>query len=75
MGCSVADVMTRNVVSVRKNAQFKDIVQVMRARGFSAFPMLDDDDRVIGGVSEDDLLVREGFRGPETGSMTSLMPT
>lgn len=67
MTSTVADVMTRNVVSVRKHAQFKDIVQVMRARGFSAFPVLDDDDRVIGVVSEDDLLVRESSRGPGTG--------
>jgi CBS domain-containing protein len=40
---------------------------VMRARGFSAFPVLDDDDRVVGIVSEDDLLVREGFDGPGAG--------
>jgi CBS domain-containing protein len=59
--------MTRNVVAVRKGAQFKDIVQVMLTRGFSAFPVLDDDDRVIGVVSEDDLLVREGLDGPGTG--------
>jgi CBS-domain-containing membrane protein len=64
---TVADVMTRNVVAVRKDAQFKDIILVMRARRFSAFPVLDDDDRVIGVVSEDDLLVREGFDGPGTG--------
>jgi predicted transcriptional regulator len=63
----VGDVMTRNVVAVRKDAQFKDIVQVMRARRFSAFPVLDDDNMVIGVVSEDDLLVREGFRVPGSG--------
>jgi CBS-domain-containing membrane protein len=58
----VGDVMTRNVVAVRKDARFKDIVQVMRARRFSAFPVFDDDNMVIGVVSEDDLLIREGFR-------------
>lgn len=63
MASTVADVMTRNVVAVRKDARFKDIVQVMRARRFSAFPVLDADDRVVGVVSEDDLLVREGFAG------------
>jgi CBS-domain-containing membrane protein len=62
MASTVADVMTKNVVAVRKNAKFKEIVRVMRARRFSAFPVLDDDDKVVGVVSEDDLLVREGFR-------------
>jgi CBS domain-containing protein len=63
----VGDVMTRNVVAVRKDARFKDIVQVMRARRFSAFPVLDDDNKVVGVVSEDDLLIREGFRVPGSG--------
>jgi CBS domain-containing protein len=63
----VGDVMTRNVVAVRKDARFKDIVQVMRARRFSAFPVLDDDNEVVGVVSEDDLLIREGFRVPGSG--------
>jgi len=57
----VSDVMTRNVVSLRTHAQFKDIVHVMRKRRFSAFPVLDDRDRVIGVVSEDDLLVKQGY--------------
>lgn len=63
----VGDVMTRNVVAVRKDARFKDIVQVMRARKFSAFPVLDDDNRVIGVVSEDDLLVRQAISAPAAG--------
>ena len=67
MASTVSDVMTRNVVAVRKDAGFKDIVQVMRARRFSAFPVLDSDDKVVGVVSEDDLLVREGVSGPGTG--------
>lgn len=67
MTCTVGEVMTRNVVAVRKDARFKDIVQVMRARRFSAFPVLDDDDMVVGVVSEDDLLIREGFRVPGSG--------
>ncbi len=67
MSGTVADVMTRNVVALRKDAQFKDIVQVMLARQFSAFPVLDDDDRVIGVVSEDDLLVRQAVAEPGAG--------
>jgi len=68
MATPVQDVMTHEVISVRKNAGYKDILRVMRHRHFSAFPVLDDQDRVVGVVSEDDLLVKEGYsdaaRGP-----------
>lgn len=57
----VADVMTSNVVAVRRIAEFKDIVEVVRRRRVSAFPVLDDDDRVIGVVSEADLLPHEAY--------------
>jgi CBS domain-containing protein len=61
MATLVEDVMTRDVISVRKNAEYKDIVQILRYEGFSAFPVLDDDNRVVGVVSEDDLLVKEEY--------------
>jgi CBS domain-containing protein len=57
----VAEVMTYNVVAVRREAEFKEIVAVMRRRRVSAFPVLDAADRVIGVVSEADLLPREAF--------------
>ncbi len=65
MTSPVGDVMTRNVVSLRTHAQFKDIAEIMREREFSALPVLDASDKVIGVVSEDDLLVKEGYRGDE----------
>ena len=65
MTSRVGDVMTRNVVSLREQAQFKDILHVMRERKFSAFPVLDASDKVVGVVSEDDLLVKEGYRSGE----------
>jgi len=49
------------VVSVRKEANFKEIIRVMRRRHISAFPVLDSDNRVIGVVSEADLLLKEAF--------------
>lgn len=55
----VKDVMTANVVAVRRNAEFKEMVTVMRSRRVSAFPVIDADDRVIGVVSEADLLLKE----------------
>jgi CBS domain-containing protein len=59
----VTEVMTYNVVAVRQEAEFKDIVAVMHRRRVSAFPVLDAYDRVIGVVSEADLLPREAYPG------------
>jgi CBS domain-containing protein len=64
----VADVMTYNVVAVRQDAEFKDIVEVMHRRRVSAFPVLDAADRVIGVVSEADLLLHEVFPGWAAGT-------
>ncbi len=61
MTCLVAEVMTYNVVAVRREAEFKEIVSVMHRRRVSAFPVLDASDRVIGVVSEADLLLREAY--------------
>jgi CBS domain-containing protein len=55
----VRDVMTASVVAVRENADFKEMVTAMRSRRISAFPVLDAQDRVIGVVSEADLLLKE----------------
>ncbi len=57
----VADVMTFNVVAVRRDAEFKEIVEVMHRRRLSAFPVLDDHDNVVGVVSEADLLPRQAY--------------
>ena len=67
MATRVADVMTRDVISGRKNAGYKDLLQVMRREDFSALPVLDNNDRVVGVVSEDDLLVKEGYSGTGRG--------
>lgn len=69
MSSLVSDVMTRNVVSLREKAQFKDIILVMRERGFSACPVLDADDTVVGVVSEDDLLVKEAYSDQTSGRL------
>lgn len=57
----VADVMTYNVVAVRRDAEFKEIVEVMHRRRVSAFPVLDSGNRVVGVVSEADLLPRQAY--------------
>ena len=56
---TVSDVMTSSVVFVREDADFKEMVTVMRSRRVSALPVLDAAHRVIGVVSEADLLAKE----------------
>lgn len=59
MSVSVADVMSKRVIAVRQNAEFREIVAAMRRFHIASLPVIDADDRVIGLVSEDDLLHRE----------------
>jgi CBS domain-containing protein len=61
MKARVADVMTRDVVAVRADASFKEIAAMLRGLRVSAFPVLDDDNKVIGVVSETDLLPKEAL--------------
>ena len=59
MNSTVSDVMTARVVALRKGADYKEIVSVMHRHRVSACPVLDDADRVIGLVSEADLLYKQ----------------
>ena len=58
----VSDVMTQTVVAVGRDAPFKEIVRTMEQRKVSAMPVLQGGGRVIGVVSEADLLPKEEFR-------------
>ncbi|MFF0862034.1 CBS domain-containing protein [Nonomuraea sp. NPDC003560] len=56
------EVMTRQVTAVQADAPFKDVAEVLVTSGISAVPVLGEDDRVIGVVSEGDLMRKEEFR-------------
>ncbi|HEX4816634.1 MAG TPA: CBS domain-containing protein [Nonomuraea sp.] len=59
---SVRDVMTTYVASVKADTPFKDVAELLVRRGVSAVPVLEEDGRVVGVVSEGDLLRKEEFR-------------
>jgi CBS domain-containing protein len=61
MGARVKDVMTTRVVAVLKNTTFKEITALLTEHRVSAFPVLDEEDQVIGVVSEADLLSKEAL--------------
>jgi CBS domain-containing protein len=58
---TVKDVMTTHVVAVRLKATYKDMATRLREFRVSAFPVLDDDNKVVGVVSEADLLTKEAL--------------
>lgn len=60
---TVKDVMTTEVVAVREDAQFRDIVDLLETHRVSGLPVVDRDDVVVGVVSESDLLARMEFTG------------
>jgi len=64
--------MTRTVAAVGREAAFKDIVRAMQDRKVSALPVVDGGNRVVGVVSEADLLPKEEFRDSDPDRYTQL---
>ena len=52
------DIMTSEVITVREDATVPEAAKLMAERGISAVPVVDKENRVIGMVSEGDLLHR-----------------
>jgi CBS domain-containing protein len=73
MNATVKDVMTTRVIWVRKDASFKEMAAALREHRVSAFPVLDEQDRVIGVVSEADLLAKEAALDGEPGVLTGIL--
>jgi len=72
----VNDVMTTQVIWVERDTPFAAIAAALRQHRVSAFPVLDEDSRVIGVVSESDLLNKLALGGGEDhmpGMITGIM--
>ncbi|MFE9796113.1 CBS domain-containing protein [Streptomyces goshikiensis] len=52
----VADLMTDEVVSVAPDTAFKDVAKLLAQYGVSGLPVVDDENRVVGVVSQTDIL-------------------
>jgi CBS domain-containing protein len=61
MKSTVREVMTTRVIWVRKDASFREMAVALREHRVSAFPVLDRAGKVIGVVSEADLLTKEAL--------------
>ncbi|GAA3248095.1 CBS domain-containing protein [Nonomuraea helvata] len=62
MRTTVQDVMTTDVSAVNAGASFHTVAEQLINRGVSGVPVLDDDNRVVGVVSEADLLAKQEFK-------------
>ena len=70
---TVGDVMTTRVVAVHKDASFKEMIVKMREFRISAFPVVDHEGRVIGVVSEADMLNKEADLAADVGPLASIL--
>jgi CBS domain-containing protein len=60
----IKNVMTTDVATVREDTPFKDVVRLLDQRDVSAVPVVDADNRVIGIVSNADLLPKQAAQDP-----------
>lgn len=67
MSWNVTAVMTTDVVTVGPGTVYKEVVERLRARRVSAVPVVDAEGRVLGIVSEADLLLKEERPGGRPG--------
>lgn len=68
MGMQAQDVMTKQVAAIGAGASVREAARLMLERGVSALPVLNDKARVIGIVSEGDLVRRRELDTETEGS-------
>src|SRR3974390_1440323 len=73
MRSTVRDVMTSRVVAVRRDASFKEMITRMRSAHISAFPVVDQAGKVLGVVSEADMLNKEADQATSPGTIAGLL--
>ena len=73
MNSTVKDVMSTHVIAVRQSAPYKEMAAMLHEQRVSAFPVLDDDNKVIGVVSEADLLTKEALEGTVPGALDGML--
>jgi len=72
MGATVKDVMTTSVITVRGDTPFKELAAVLASSRVRGFPVIDQAGKVIGVVSETDLLIKEADQAGHPGSFAGL---
>ncbi len=62
MSATVRDVMTTGVIAVRGDTSFKEMAAMLGSSRVSGFPVIDRAGKVLGVVSETDMLIKEAGR-------------
>jgi CBS domain-containing protein len=73
MKTAVKEIMTTQVVAVKLGASFKEMAAALRENRVSAFPVIDDEGKVIGVVSEADMLAKEVLNADHFGTITAML--
>src|SRR6266540_482637 len=58
---TIESVMTAEVVTARPSKPFRELVDLLQCNRVSALPVVDQDGKLVGVVSEADLLIKEGY--------------
>src|SRR6266540_1410282 len=58
---TIESVMTAEVVTARPSTPFRELVDLLQCNRVSALPVVDQDGKLVGVVSEADLLIKEGY--------------
>jgi CBS domain-containing protein len=59
MSKTVADVMSRDLTFVRRETSLKEAIQILAQRHISGLPVVDDEGKLVGIISETDLMWQE----------------
>ena len=72
MNATVRHVMTTSVIAVRGDTSFKEMAAMLGSSRVSAFPVIDQAGKVIGVVSETDMLIKEADQASHPGPFAGL---
>lgn len=72
MGATVRDVMTTSVITVREDTPFKELAAALARSRVGGFPVIDQAGKVIGVVSETDLVIKEADQAGHPASFAGL---
>ena len=50
------DVMTKNVITIKQDVPLKDAIKILVGKGISGVPVFDDSNKVVGILSEKDII-------------------
>ncbi|MGW7363515.1 CBS domain-containing protein [Streptomyces sp. NPDC054841] len=70
----IGNLMVNDVVSVIPQTPFKEVAKLLAVHRISGLPVVDTDDRVLGVISESDLILRQAGAPPEPERLRSARP-